>query len=146
MTSDETVRLTGRPLVPGCAAGELLVSDEPLSFWGGYDSETGEVIDRRHPLCGRNAAGRILAIPGTRGSSTTTAVLLESIRRGTAPAAILTSGTDSFLALSAIVAEEMYGKAPPIVALGADDFARLVSGRPVQVEEDGTVILGGSAT
>ncbi len=141
MTSDETVRLAGRPLIPGCAAGELLVSDEPLSFWGGYDSETGEVIDRRHPLSGRNAAGRILAIPGTRGSSTTTAVLLEAIRRGTAPAAILTSGADSFLALSAIVAEEMYGRAPPVVALDSGDFAQLVSGRSARVEEDGTVVL-----
>lgn len=146
MTADETLRLAGRPVIAGCAAGELLVSDEPLSFWGGYDSETGEVIDRRHPLCGRNAAGRILAIPGTRGSSTTTAVLLEAIRRGTAPAAILTSGTDSFLALSAIVAEEMYGQAPPLIALGSGDFARLVSGRPARVEEDGTVIVGEAGT
>ena len=122
------------------------MSDEPLSFWGGYDSATGEVIDRRHPLSGRNAAGRILAIPGTRGSSTTTAVLLEAIRGGTAPAAIITSGVDSFLALSTIVAEELYGRAPPLVALDSGDFARLISGRPARIEEDGTVVVGGAAT
>ena len=129
MASGDAMVLAGRALIPGEASMSLLVSHEPLSFWGGYAAATGEVIDRRHPLSGENAAGRILAIPGTRGSSTTTAVLLEAIRQGTTPAAILTSGTDSFLALSAIVADEMYGKAPPLVALGEEDFHRLVSGR-----------------
>jgi len=137
---DDTV-LTGRALIPGDASGSLLVSDEPLSFWGGYDANTGEVIDRRHPLSGENAAGRILAIPGTRGSSTTTAVLLEAIRQGTAPAALLTAGTDSFLALTAIVAEEMYGQAPPLVALTDADFRRLIDGRPARVSSDGTVVM-----
>lgn len=141
MTSGDTVVLSGRALIPGEASGSLLVSHEPLSFWGGYDAATGEVIDRRHPLSGENAAGRILAIPGTRGSSTTTAVLLEAIRHGTAPAAILTLGTDSFLALSAIVADEMYGKAPPLVALTDDDFHKLVSGRSASVASDGTVVV-----
>ena len=40
----------GRPLVAGEGAGKLLSSAEPLSFWGGYDHKTGEIIDRRHPL------------------------------------------------------------------------------------------------
>ena len=79
--------IQGRPVVAGEAAGELLFSDEPLSFWGGYDAATGEIIDRRHPLSGRIAAGRVLAIPFTKGSSTTTAVFLEAVRAGTAPAA-----------------------------------------------------------
>ena len=115
--------LTGRALVPGAAEGAVLYSSEPLSFWGGYDAETGEIIDRRHPLAGRTGAGRILAIPATRGSSTTTAVLLEAIRRGTAPAAFLTRGPDTFLALAAIVAAQLYDRAPPVVALCPGDFA-----------------------
>lgn len=61
--------MQGRPLVAGEAEGALLVSAEPLSFWGGYDQETGEIIDRRHPLAGQMAAGRVLAVPFTRGSS-----------------------------------------------------------------------------
>ncbi len=139
-TTDKTV-LRGRPLIPGEAEGTLLVSHEPLSFWGGYDANTGEVIDRRHPLSGKNAAGRILAIPGTRGSSTTTAVLLEAIRQGNAPAALLTVGTDSFLSLTAIVADELYGHGPPVVALTEEDFNRLVDGRVARVSSDGTVAL-----
>ena len=131
--------LTGRALVPGVAEGAVLYSSEPLSFWGGYDAETGEIIDRRHPLAGRNGAGRILAIPATRGSSTTTAVLLEAIRRGTAPAALLTRGPDTFLALAAIVAGELYDRAPPVVALSPGDFAALRTTPHARVEATGVV-------
>jgi predicted aconitase with swiveling domain len=120
--------MEGRVIVAGEAEGELLVSTEPLSFWGGYDHQTGEIIDRRHPLSGQIAKGRILAIPNTIGSSTTTAVLLEAVRAGTAPAAILTTSTDAFLALASIVAEEMYNHPIPIVALTPKQFQSLVSG------------------
>ena len=75
----------GRPVIAGAAAGIALVSSEPLSFWGGYDYHTGEIIDRRHPLTGQIAAGRILCLPFSRGSSTTTAVLLESVKAGHRP-------------------------------------------------------------
>ncbi len=137
MTQSQIIH--GRALVVGQAQGEALVSDEPLSFWGGYDQHTGEIIDRRHPLSGQVAAGRILALPSTRGSSTTTAILLEAIRLGTAPAALLTAGPDPFLALASIVADEMYQKLLPIIALEPDDFARLKTGQEVRVFEDGRV-------
>lgn len=133
--------LRGTPIVAGAATGRALVSAEPLSFWGGYDAATGEIIDRRHPLSGIVAAGRILAVPLTRGSSTTTAVLLEAIRARTAPAAILTTGVDSFLALASIVADEMFGRPIPIVALDAAGFAALTTDFVVTVGEDGTVTL-----
>ena len=132
--------LTGRALVAGAAEGAVLYTSEPLSFWGGYDAETGEIIDRRHPLAGQIGAGRILAIPATRGSSTTTAVLLEAIRRGTAPSALLTRGPDTFLALAAIVAAQLYDRAPPVIALSPDDFDALRRIPRARVEATGTVL------
>jgi hypothetical protein len=135
----------GRVIVAGEGAGEALVSGEPLSFWGGYDHRTGEIIDRRHPLSGQVAAGRVLAVPFTRGSSTTTAVLLEAVRAGTAPAAILTTGDDTFLALASVVADELYGRPIPVVALRAEDFAALRTGQRLRVGADGRVTLMGSA-
>ncbi len=114
--------MTHRRERTGSVEGELIATAEPLSFWGGYDPETGEILDRRHPLSGRRAAACVLALPATRGSSTTTAVLLEAIRRGTAPAAVLTRGVDRFLALAAIAATELYGRSPPVVALEDEDF------------------------
>lgn len=131
--------IAGRALVAGSASGEALVTSEALSFWGGYDFRTGEIIDKHHPLAGVRAAGRVLAVPSSKGSSTTTAVLLEAVRAGTAPAAILTTGVDAFFALASIVADVMYGKSFPVVALEADDFASLVTGAHVIVDRDGRV-------
>src|SRR5262245_58404147 len=111
------VILQGKVIIRGEARGQALVSQEPLSFWGGYDWRTGEIIDRRHPLSAAIAKGKVLAIPSTRGSSTTTAVLLEAIRAGTAPVAILTTGHDFFFALASVVAEELYRSTLPLVAL-----------------------------
>jgi predicted aconitase with swiveling domain len=119
------------------------VSAEPLSFWGGYDHRTGEIIDRRHPLSGQVAAGRVLVVPFTRGSSTTTAVLLEAIRAGTAPAGILTTGPDSFFALASVVADEVYGRSVPLIALSPGDFACLQSGQEVDLLPDGRVRVTG---
>jgi len=131
--------IQGKPIVPGEAEGEARVSHEPLSFWGGYDYRTGEIIDRRHPLSGQIATGRVLAVPFTRGSSTTTAVLLEAVRAGTAPAAILTTGMDTFFALASIVADELYRQPIPIIELTPDDFESLRTGVRLRVEREGTI-------
>ena len=136
-----TITLRGRPVILGRACSKALVSSEPLSFWGGYDYQTGTIIDRRHPLAGECAAGQILALPFTRGSSTTTAVLLEAVKAGTAPAAILTTAPDSFFALASIVADEMYAKPIPLVVLVEEDFNRLETGQIVNIEEDGRVVI-----
>lgn len=135
------ITLQGHVVIRGSARGRALVGHEPLSFWGGYDWKTGEIIDRRHVLSGAIAKDRILAIPFTRGSSTTTAVLLEAIRAGTAPAAILTTGTDFFFALAAVVAEELYATSLPLVALDEKDFARLQTDDEVQITESGQVLV-----
>jgi hypothetical protein len=134
--------IKGQVVIPGQAQGVALVSDEPLSFWGGYDWQTGEITDRRHPLSGQIAAGRVLCLPFARGSSTTTAVLLESIRNGTAPVAILTTGTDFFFALASVVADELYTRPIPLIALEAEDFARLNAGDQLSIQLDGSVLVG----
>ena len=135
------ITLQGRVIIRGEALGVALVSRVPLSFWGGYDWKTGEIIDRRHALSGSLAKDKILAIPFTRGSSTTTAVLLEAIRAKTAPAAILTTDTDFFFALASVVAEELYGSPLALVALTESDFARLEMDDDVTIRENGEVTL-----
>src|SRR5215208_6297956 len=130
----------GKVIIGGQALGTALVSPEPLSFWGGYDWRTGEIIDRRHSLSGSIAKDKILVIPFTRGSSTTTAVLLEAIRARTAPAAIITTETDFFFALASVVAEELYALPLPLVALTASDFAKLHTDDQIHIMDDGNVI------
>lgn len=143
----EPVTLIGRAIIPGQTQGIALVSHEPLSFWGGYDWKTGEITDRRHELSGMNACGKILALPFTRGSSTTTAVLLEAVRAETAPAAIITTGTDFFFALASVVANELYKSYLPLIALDGLGFSQLKTGDTITVLPDGkiTIRLGGPA-
>lgn len=131
--------IVGRPVVAGAAQGEALVTNESLSFWGGFDFHTGEIIDKHHPLAGVRAAGRILAVPFSKGSSSTTAVLLEAVRAGTAPAAIVTTGVDAFFSLASIVAEVMYGKSFPVIALEPADFGLLETGSQLIVERSGVI-------
>jgi predicted aconitase with swiveling domain len=133
--------LSGKPVMPGNAIGLALVSSEPISFWGGYDWKSGEITDQRHPLAGSNAKGKVLVVPFTRGSSTTTAVLLEAIRAGTAPAAIITTGTEFFFALASVVATELYSKSVPLIALSVMDFDLLRTGDQIQIEENGNVLV-----
>ncbi|HLJ51024.1 MAG TPA: DUF126 domain-containing protein [Bryobacteraceae bacterium] len=131
--------MQARVLIAGEARAEALASDAPLSFWGGYDHATGEIIDRRHPLSGQIAAHRVLILPYTIGSSTTTAVLLEAIRAGNAPAAIITRGPDKYLCLASIVAQEMYQRPVPVLSLEDAEFARIRTGQVITIHADGIV-------
>ena len=137
----EKLTLIGKAVISGMANGIALVSQEPLSFWGGYDWKSGEITDRRHPLSGENAKGKILVVPSTRGSSTTTAVLLEAIREGTAPIAIITTATDFFFALASVVAGELYEKSFPLIALTTLDFGLLLTGDHIEITQNGNLII-----
>ena len=122
-TSDATYTRAPRPTPPrshaGRAAGEVIVLDEPLSFWGGFDATTGRITDRHHPQVGLSLAGRVLVMPSGRGSSSSSSVLAEAIRAGTAPVAIILRESDLIVALGAIVAAELYGRQVPIAVVAA---------------------------
>lgn len=66
-----------RILVEGIGHGRALVLAEPLSLWGGLDSQTGEIIDRRHPQCGKTVTGRALVMTAGRGSSSASSILRQ---------------------------------------------------------------------
>jgi predicted aconitase with swiveling domain len=121
-------------LAPGQADGESLVLDEPLSFWGGLDPETGRLIDTHHPQAGASLTGRVLCKPTGRGSSSSSYVFAESIRAGTAPAAVVLAEPDAILALGAIVAAELYGVEVPVVVA---DVSKITDGRRVSVLASG---------
>ena len=111
------MRLRVRPLASGRGSGAALTLSEPLSFWGGFDPASGEVIDFRHPQRGAQLSGRVVVMPGSRGSSSTSAMLAEAIRLGTAPAGLVLGRADGVIALGAIVAAELYGRGCPVVVV-----------------------------
>lgn len=132
-------RLRGRTLVAGRAAGTALVLDEPLSFWGGIDPQTGRLTDPHHPQRGAELRASILVMPSGRGSSSSSSVLAEAVRLGTSPAAIVLRTADPIVALGSIVAGELYGRALPVLVLEAADYGSIRSGDGVEVETEGRV-------
>jgi predicted aconitase with swiveling domain len=133
--------LKGKAVVPGRAQGTALVSSQPLSLWGGLNPQTGEIIDRRHDRSGVILTGKVFVFPTGKGSSTSSTILMESVRAGTAPAAIINVTADPMSALGAIVADELYGRVVPIVTLSQEDFDAIREGDELSVEPDGTVAL-----
>jgi predicted aconitase with swiveling domain len=131
--------MAGRAVVPGAAEGTALVTKEPLSLWGGLNANTGEIIDRCHERSGEMVSGRVFVLPQGRGSSTASAVLLESVKTGKAPAAIINARLDPILALGSIIADELYHKPVPIVVLSQTDFDSIREGDYVIIQPDGTV-------
>ena len=127
--------VTGRALVGGAAEGPLLRLTHPISFWGGIDPVAGTVSDPRHPQAGAEIAGRVLAIPRAIGSSSSSAIMLELLREGTAPAAILMGKADAILALGVVVGREL-GYAPiPFVEMGMAELEGIPDGRVIRVDQ-----------
>ena len=102
--------------------GETLILTAPISFWGGVDPKTGRIADVRHPQHGQSIAGKVLFLPGTIGSSSASAVLLELVRSGHAPAALVLHEPDAILLLGLIVAREMGWETPTALRLDRNLF------------------------
>ena len=130
--------MRGDVLMEGAARGPLLKLSAPLSFWGGIDPASGNIIDVRHPQHGRCVAATVLALPGTIGSSSSSSVLLELIHKGRAPAALILAAPDAILLLGLVIAAEMGWSGPPALRLNASDFAGLAEGLYV-LRSDGRV-------
>ncbi len=129
----------GLPLIPGIAEGAVLASIHSLSFWGGVDPETGIVIDQRHKLCGQSAAGKILAFPGSKGSSTGSEVLLETVLNKVAPAGMLVTRQEMILTLGALLAEYLYQVRLPIIKISDDELKQLLKAVCIRINEDGKI-------
>jgi predicted aconitase with swiveling domain len=104
-------------LVPGEAAGPVLHLEADLSFWGAIDPLTGTVIDRRHPQFGERISGRIITLRRSIGSSSGSAILLETLHRGCGPAGIILAEPDQILTLGAVVAREMGYASIPVLQM-----------------------------
>jgi predicted aconitase/predicted aconitase with swiveling domain len=120
-----SIALTGRSLVAGAAQGPLLFAEVGLSFWGGVDPDSGEIIDRHHPLSGEYLTGRVLAIPSGRGSCTGSSVLMELISNGHAPTALVLAEPDEILTLGVLVAQTLFERSLPVLCIGREAFAAL---------------------
>ncbi|MDQ0997962.1 putative aconitase with swiveling domain [Phyllobacterium ifriqiyense] len=126
-------------LVQGQATrADALVLTAPISFWGGVNPKTGLIADVRHPQHGVSITGKVLCLPGTIGSSSAAAVLLELVSAGLAPAAIVLHEPDAILLLGLIVAQEMGHATPMALRMDRGDFAGFVE-RELCISTDGSI-------
>ena len=127
-------------LIPGNAEGQLLRLQAPISLWGGVDPVSRVVIDPRHPDHGTSITGTVLAMPGAVGSSSSSAVMLELLREGTAPAAILMARADAILAIGIIVSIELGYPACPVLEVELSALDGTSEGTLLRVTSEGRVI------
>ncbi len=128
-----------RTLVAGEASGLVLALDESLSFWGGFESESGTIIDQAHPQVGESLAGRVVTMAVGRGSSSASTVLAEAIRLGTGPAALIMREPDEIVNLGAIVADELYGITMPVLIVDQTTFDAVASAERATISAAGSI-------
>jgi hypothetical protein len=83
------VILKCRKVVAGVAEGEALVSKQAISYCGGVDPYTGNLIEIGHPLRWKNLTGKILVFPAGKGSSAWSQSAHASRVMGTNPKAMI---------------------------------------------------------
>jgi predicted aconitase with swiveling domain len=123
----------------GECRAKTLVLDEPLSFWGGLDPQTGRIIDERHPQQGATVTGRILMLPGTRGSTSSPGALVESLRLGTGPAGILLPAPNVTILTAVTVAAELYQCSIPVLVVEHPEWDKLILCNEIQISLKGTL-------
>ena len=133
-STDEPETDTGRTIAEGTGEGEVLVSPEPISFYGAVDTKTGEFIEADHHLTGKNVAGKVLVFPKGKGSTVGSYVIYGLAQEGTAPAAIVNHETETIVATGAIL-----GEVPCIDGI-EDAVSRFSDGERVSVDaNEGTI-------
>jgi predicted aconitase with swiveling domain len=99
------MRLNGRKISTGSAAGEALVTSMGISFFGGVDPETGRVVEKGHALEGQSVAGRVLVFPTGKGSTVGSYTLYRLKKAGLAPAAIVNAEAETITAVGCIISD-----------------------------------------
>ncbi|MDR0900034.1 MAG: DUF126 domain-containing protein [Methanobrevibacter sp.] len=94
-----------RKISKGKTKGKLITSTEPLSFLGGVNPNTGEIIDPNHELKGKNIDGKILYIPGGKGSTVGSYVIFQMKKNNVAPKAIICKSAEPIIATGAIISD-----------------------------------------
>jgi hypothetical protein len=139
------VVLKGRGLNRGIAKGEALVT-KPINFFGAYmqgilSGKLSKIEDTKHELFGKSLEGKILVFPFSIGSLAGGVSLLEAIKKGVGPKAIVNSKTDGVLLAGPVFARVFYGIEVPVVdSLDKDPFKTIRNGDYLTVDGNkGTV-------
>jgi predicted aconitase with swiveling domain len=103
--SDGKMELKGRIISRGVAEGEALTTTQPISFYGGVDPETSEILEKGHELQGKQIRGKILVFPTGKGSTVGSYTLYRLKKGRVAPAAIINRECETVVAVGAIISK-----------------------------------------
>lgn len=135
MTQEQqSIILQGRPIYPGVAEGEALVTTMGISFFGGVDPDSGVVVEKGHELEGQTVAGKILVFPTGKGSTVGSYTIYRLSKAGKAPLAILNAECEPITAVGCIIAEIPCIDQIPIEQISTGEHLRL-DGENGQVEK-----------
>ena len=98
-----TFTLKGRGAIGGIAEGEALVCPESIQGWAGVSDTTGKIIERGHSQEGQNIHGRILVLPGSKGSNGWSCHFHSAMMAGFIPAGWIFTKMDSRAGVAAVV-------------------------------------------
>jgi len=116
-----------RVIRTGFAQGTALKSDEPISFFGCVDPETGVVVEKDHPLEGESIKDRILVFPEGKGSTVGSYSLYRMKKNNTAPRAIINRLCEPIVAVGAIISD--------IPCVDGIDISKINSGDKIIIRE-----------
>ena len=102
---ERKMELKGRVIFKGVAEGEALTTTQPISFYGGVDPNTSEIIEKGHELQGKKVKEKILVFPNGKGSTVGSYTLYRMKKSGTAPAGIINKECETVVAVGAIISE-----------------------------------------
>jgi len=126
--------IKGRGVIEGRVKAEAIVSTQPFGFFGGVNPATGIVIDKWHELYGQSIKGKVMVYPEGRGSTVGAAVVLEIVRTGYAPAAIINRKIETITAAGGLMAKKFYNVELPMVdRLSEDPIKAIKTGDLVEV-------------
>ena len=120
------MKLKGRAIFEGKAEGQALVSSSPMSFYGGVNPDTGEIVERGSELVGQSVKGRVLVFPHGKGSTVGSYVLYRLAKNGVAPSAIVNAKCETIVAVGAIISE--------IPCVDMVDVSKIKQGTRVRVD------------
>ncbi|MDD5172460.1 MAG: DUF126 domain-containing protein [Candidatus ainarchaeum sp.] len=123
--------IKARSISRGTASGEALISTASIGFLGGVNPETGIVMEKGHPLEGKNISGKVLIFPHGKGSTVGSYVMLQLVKNNKAPAAIINTSAEPIIAVGAIISKI------PMVDKAEKDIYKLVKDGQ-KLEVDGT--------
>ena len=138
----DKVILKGRGITGGTAEGDALVTDMAFSFGHGLDTMTGELTDTEiRDWLGQNVKGKVLVFPYGKGTSSGGLYIMQAVKRGNAPAAVINVKTDPICATGFILAEMLYDKKIPIVDQLQQNLTEIIkTGDRVKVDGDRGVV------